>query len=110
MHIEKIDYNSFEDSDMEENNSLVEIIQKEIKEPFNRISGFPKRDTHVNAAQKRRNNCMKELYTKKMSIMYSSNDFIHHFILYKMDDGRIADIYLKLTEDKNVDVFEYSIV
>ena len=42
--------------------------------------------------------------------MYSSNDFIHHFILYKMDDGRIADIYLKLTEDKNVDVFEYSIV
>ena len=93
-----------------DHNLLIEIIQHEIKNEINGIPGVPKRDNYVKAAQKKRDNCMNELRTKKMSVMYSSSDFVHHFVLYKMDDGRIADIYMKLTSEKNVDVFEYSIV
>ena len=110
MHNELIDYNSgMEDNNSLDHNLLVEIIQDEIKKQMDGIPGVPKRDNYVKAARRRRSESMNELCTKKMSVMYSSSDFVHHFILYRMDDGRIADIYMKLTADKNVDVFEYTI-
>ena len=118
IHNELINYNCV-DSEMEDyysldHNLLVEIIQDEIiqveiKKKMDGVPGVVKRQSHIDAAQRRRKESMNELQTKKMSIMYSSSDLVHHFILYKMDDGRIADIYMKLTADKNVAVFEYTI-
>jgi hypothetical protein len=106
-----VGYNiSAEDSKMKDHNLLVGIIQDEIKKQMNGVPGVAKRQSHIDNAERRRPESMNELETQNMSVMYSSENFIHHFILYRMDDGRIADVYIKLTVDKNVDVFEYSVV
>ena len=99
---------------MEDHNMLLEIIKEKIKEQEETLFGVPKRDRYIDKAERRRPGSMNDLKTQKMSVMFSSSDFVnhfvHHFILYRMDDGRIADVYIKLTADKNVDVFEYSVV
>ena len=111
MHNELINYNSDIDLEMENHNFLVKTIQNELnlKHITPCVTGVPKRDNYVKAAETSRPESMNELNTQKMSVMFSSSDFVHHFILYKMDDGRIADVYIKLTADKKVDVFEYTI-
>lgn len=113
MHNDLINYNSV-DSEMveynhEENDILLGFIKENIKNYIPGIAGVAKRGTHVDAANQNREKCMQILNTQRMSVMYSSSDFVHHFILYRMDDGRIADIYIRLTEDKKLDVFEYNI-
>ena len=118
MHNELINYNSVIDSVIdsakiktEDHNMLTGIIHDKLK--LGQSDGspcVPKRQNYIDAVQRRRQESMNELNTQKMSVMFSSGDFVHHFILYRMDDGRIADVYIKLTADKNVDVFEYSVV
>ena len=114
MHNESIDYNCvdsvIDSARMEDHNLLVEIIQDEIKKQMDGVPGVAKRQSYIDEAERRRPESMNELKTQKMSVMFSSRDFFHHFILYRMDDGRIADVYMKLTVDKKVDVFEYYIV
>lgn len=118
MHNELINYNSVIDSvidsakiKMEDHNMLVEIIHGKLKlEQYDGSPCVPKRQNYIDSAERQRPDSMNELKTQKMSVMFSSGDFVHHFILYRMDDGRIADVYIKLTADKNVDVFEYSVV
>ena len=71
---------------------------------------FPKRENMVNYVEKERKKKQKVIIDEPMSITYKSNDEKHYFILYRMDDGNIADIYMRLNEDKNIDVFEYNIL
>jgi hypothetical protein len=109
MHNESIDYNSQKLIQQDMEDFLLDLIDANIR---GFILGRPrivKRDTDVDAANNNRQKCMQMLNTQRMSVMYSSSNFIHYFILYRMDDGRIADIYMKLTADKKVDVFECTI-
>ena len=64
------------------------------------VPGVAKRQSYIDAAERRRPESMNELKTQKISVMFTSSDFVHHFIIYRMDDGRIADVYIKLTADK----------